>query len=85
MKEKLEKLPHLLSWVVKLAVFHACLGLLVLVLWLFLPAQLDMNGLQWMPIALYALCLFCFVVYDVAMTKLITFYLIRLRKRFRIK
>ena len=29
--------------------------------------------------------LLCFVIYDIALTRLISYYLIKLRKRFRIK
>jgi len=84
-KEKLEKRNRLICWVLKLIVFHLCLGTLVLVLWLFFPAQLDMGAFWWMPLVLYALSLVCFIVYDFLLTRMISFYLFRLRKRFRIK
>ena len=84
-KEKLERCNRVLCYVLKLIVFHICLGCIVLVMWLFFPAMLDMEGLAWMPIALYGLCLVFFILYDLLLTRLITFYLFLLRKRFRIK
>ena len=85
LKEKLEKSPRFLSWVWKLLVFHAGLGGIILVLRLFFPTQLDMGGLWWMPAVAYVAVLLCFVLYDVALTRMITYYLVRLRTRFRIK
>ena len=85
LKEKLEKLRTWLSLVCKLVSFHLALGLIVLILRLFLPSQLEMGGLSWMPILLYVASLVCFLVYDVALTRLITYYLLRLRNRFRIR
>ena len=85
LKEKLEKLKNPLSYILKLLVFHASLAAIVAGMKLFFPADLDMGGFWWMSALLYLLCLVCFVMYDFALTKLITFYLIRLRQRFRIK
>ena len=85
LKEKLEKLKNPISYILKLLVFHASLAAIVAGMKLFFPADLDMGDFWWMPALLYLLCLVCFVMYDFALTKLITFYLIRLRQRFRIK
>ena len=85
LKEKLEKLSRPISILLKLVVFHASLALIFLVLKLFLPAMLETYGMWWMPLVLYGLLLVCFVVYDIALTRLITFYLLRFRKYFRIK
>ncbi|MBQ7348147.1 MAG: hypothetical protein IJW55_09320 [Clostridia bacterium] len=85
LKEKLEKLKRPVSAVLKIVVFHLCLGLIVLVMKLFLPDQLVFDGMEWLPIALYVMCLVCFVLYDFALTQVITFYLVKLRKRFGIK
>ena len=85
LKEKLEKIKSPISYVLKLAVFHVSLAAIVGGMKLFFPADLDMGGLWWMPVALYAMCLVCFVMYDFALTKLITFYLIRLRHKFQIR
>ena len=85
LKEKLERLSRILSWILKLAAFHACIALMWGVFKLFLPVALEEMGGGWMLASLYALGLVCFVLYDIALTRLITFYLFRLRGRFRIK
>ncbi len=85
LKEKLEKRSRPVSWVLKLVVFHVSLGVIVLVLRLFFPATLDMGRIQWMPLVLYLSCVACFVLYDYALSHMITFYLVKLRHRFRIK
>ena len=85
LKEKLEKLSRPISWLLKLVVFHLCLGLIFLILKLFLPSALEGTDVWWMLAAIYGMALVCFVVYDIALTRLITFYLFRLRKHFRIK
>ena len=83
-KEKLEKLTPVVAYLLKLAVFHLSLVSIVAGMKLFFPTSLDMGGFWWMPLALYGMCLLCFVLYDFALTRLITFYLIRLRHRFQI-
>ena len=85
LKEKLERLKRPLAFLLKLAVFHLSLGAIVLLLSLFFPEQLVFDGMEWLPIAMYALCVVTFILYDVALTRVITVYLVRLRPRFRIK
>ncbi len=85
LKEKLEKLSRPVGWLLKLVVFHLSLGVLFLIFKLFIPAALEDLGVWWLLAALYAMAVTCFVLYDVALTRLITFYLFRLRKHFRIK
>ena len=85
LKEKLEKLPRLISWILKPVIFHACIALIWGVFKLFIPVALEEMGGGRMLALLYALALVCFVLYDIALTRLITFYLFRLRGRFRIK
>lgn len=85
LKEKLERLKPPISIPLKIVIFHACLAGICLLLSLFIPDSLELGGFWWMPILLYVLCLFCFVIYDLALTRLITFYLVKMRKRFQIK
>lgn len=85
LKEKAEKCKRVFSIIIKLLVFHVSLGITVLSLKLFFPSQLEMGGFWWMPIALYLLCLVCFALYDFTLTKMISLYVFRFRKRFRIK
>ena len=84
-KEKLEKWKRPLAWLIKLVVFHLSLAALALLLTVFFPEQLTFDGIEWLPIATYALCVVTFFLYDIALTRVITFYLVRLRARFRIK
>ena len=85
LKAKLEKLRASVSWILKLLTFHVCLAAMVAALLLFVPGGLVFEGWWWLPVATYALCLVCFVAYDIALTRVITFYLIRLHHRFHIK
>ena len=80
-----ERCDRVLCFILKLIIFHVCLGVTVLVMWMFFPAMLDMEGLSWMPIALYGMYLIFFVLYDLLLTRLTAFYLHRLKKRFQIK
>lgn len=85
LKEKLERLRGIVAYPLKLLVFHLSLGGIVLAARLLVPSLLEPEALWWMPAALYLGALLCFVVYDVALTRLISYYLIKLQKRFRIK
>lgn len=80
LKERLEHLPRLLEWLLKLICFHAMLALCWLVLRIFVPDEVTLQ-LGWVLIGTYALALVAFLLYDLALTKLITFYLLRLQKR----
>ena len=83
-KEKLEKLPRVPCLLLKLAVLHVMMVLAWLVMRLFFPAEAQL-GFGWMLLALYVLGLAAFLIYDFALTRLITFYLRRLRDRLGLK
>ena len=85
LKEKAEKLTRIISWVIKFIIFHVSLALMALGAWLLFPDLLTGLGQILILIGLYVASLAVFIVYDVAMTRMITFYFIRLRERFRIK
>ena len=85
LKEKTERLGRLPCVLLKLVILHASLGLILLTLKLFLPSSLDSYGLWWMPLLLYLLCLACFWLYDLALTRIITLYLFRFQRRFGLK
>jgi hypothetical protein len=80
LKQKIEKLPTLISWVLKAVYFNAVLVATVLgAKYLFNVEEEELT------IALFALGNLAFFVYDLAMTRLITYYLLGLRKKFRIE
>ena len=81
-KEKIERfLPRWAGFLLKIVIFNlALLGMVWLATLLTLPDFLLPEGLQWLW---FAVCTPVFVVYDVALTRVLTFYLVRLRKRFR--
>ena len=86
LKEKIEKCKRPIAFLLKMATFHVSLGAIVLILKIFFPAQLQLEGdWKWFPLLMYALCVGIFWLYDVALTRMITFYLVRLRQKFRIK
>ena len=84
-KELAEKYPRVLAWVIKIITFHACLGLMFLGLWLFFPAMLEGVLQIWMLILLYVAALAVFIVYDIALSRLITLYVFKFRSRFKLK
>lgn len=86
LKEKFERLNGVLAWVLKEIVFNASLIVIGMIIVIFMPDK-D-NALIRNPIIVggaVAVCELIFVLYDVAMTRLITFYLLRLRSRFKFK
>ncbi len=83
LKEKLERRSRVVSWVLKELVFNASLALMLLLSHTTMVAP----GAE--PLLLYAafvlLAEVVFPIYDIALTRLISLYLYRLRRRFRIK
>ena len=84
-KEKAEKKRPVISWVIKIVTFHVSMALVILGLWLLAPALFSGTLQILLMIAFYFACLFIFVLYDLALTRVITFYFVHLRHRLRIK
>ena len=82
LKAYLERLPRVFSFLCKLGVFHAGIALIYLVFYWIFPNLIDLGTQRWMLLVTYVTALACFLVYDLAITRLITFYLYRLKKRF---
>ena len=83
LKEKFEKKPRFFSWVLKEITFNVSLLLVgILTLWLLLGANNSLVNPLTVSIAV-VLAEAVFVAYDIAMTRLISFYIINLRKRFK--
>ena len=83
LKEKYEKKRTLIAWTLKEITFN-----IALVAVLFFGKNLVLGDVS-IPIPLYIIAVVVlevvFVLYDFALTKLITYYLVSLRKRLRIK
>ena len=84
LKEQLERLPRAVEWVLKIVIFHAMIALCWLVLRIFVPEEAALE-FGWLLLATYALVLVAFLLYDYALTKLISFYLQKLQKRIGLK
>lgn len=74
-------LPRLLAWVLKLVVFNLVLGLVVLLAVKVVFAEIPPEWVKywWLLFALEPV----FVLYDIALTRLITTYILRWRERLR--
>ena len=93
LKEKFERLPKIIAWIVKIIVLNASVILsLVVASFIFYGGNLntafmmtfgsDGYGL-YAAIGIYALVNLVFVIYDLALTRLISLYLFKLRQKFK--
>ncbi|MBR3879084.1 MAG: hypothetical protein IKJ24_03065 [Clostridia bacterium] len=94
-KAKLERLPTTLAWVLKLAVFNAAVTVYAAICYFLFFGELELLLLEFSTLfggmniggvlvaIIYAILNVIFVVYDIAITRIITLYLIKLRHRFR--
>ena len=86
LKEKFEKHNRAVSWVLKEAVFNVCLVIMAIATYFLTTA--GENTLFSSPIFLAIMALgaeLVFVMYDIALTRLISFYIISLRHRLKFK
>ena len=95
LKEKIEKLYMPLAWFMKLVIFNLAVTLYAVMCYFMFFGQLEalfsevtslLSGIESGAIiiaAIYLVLNIVFVVYDVALTNLITLYLVKLRKKFR--
>ena len=84
LKEKAERLRPVLSWVIKLVCFHLFTALAYLG-FRFLLTTPDLETRVWMLALLYLLALICFILYDIALSRIISFYFSKLRSRLGLK
>lgn len=95
-KEKMEKLKKPVAWVIKMICFNAALILCCVAVYFMFTAEPPANMFDFfntllgvpgagtaMAIGLYAFVNFVFVIYDIALTRLISTYIFRLRDKFR--
>lgn len=80
LKQQIEKLPRVFSWILKVVYFNVILiGSTLCAKYLF-----NVNGEE-LTVMLFIVGNAAFTVYDIAMTRLITYYLLGLREKFRIE
>lgn len=84
LKEWLEKKPSRIHLALKALVFAVMLLPVWLVLRLFFPSEVVGHS-PWLTVAFFLLGYLTMWIYDYALTKIITFYLIRLRPRLGLK
>ena len=83
LKEYFEKMKKVTAWICKEIVFNVCLAAVIAVLRFVFFAQVSVSIPMY--VTLVVLCEVVFILYDVALTRLITFYIYRLRDRFKFK
>ncbi len=81
LKEKLERLPKVLSWVLKELIFNVAMVICIVAIKLLLFPTATVT--VWTYAILVALCEVVFVLYDIALTRLISFYVYKIRGRFK--
>ena len=83
-KEKIEKLSKkTLQWVLKEVLFNVCLILLMIIGNYFL--MVDVKAWVAVEVVFFALANATFVIYDIALTRLISFYVFKLRGKLNFK
>ena len=83
LKEKFEKKPKVISWVLKEITFNICLALMGVAA-IYLVVGPDNALIDPLYIGAFAaLAELVFVLYDIALTRLISMYIVSLRKRFK--
>ena len=82
-KENIEKLrSRFVGWIVKEIVFNVCLiSLMFIAKWF----MLDPEGLLVFEVIFFGLANVTFVVYDIALTRLISLYIFKIRRKFKFK
>lgn len=96
LKEKLEKLNKIISWVVKILILNAALVACVALAYFMFYGQSGAGPVEtfmyimgggdvaiYVAVGIYLLVNVVFVVYDLALTRLITYYFFKLRHRFK--
>ena len=82
-KEKIERIKsRVIVWTVKEIVFNICLVTLMLIAKWFM---LDPEGMLVFEVIFFCLANVTFVLYDIAMTRLISLYIFKIRNKFRFK
>lgn len=86
LKGFLEARPKVVCWILKEVIFNVCLAAIILIyMFLFFQGVSLSIPLPWLLTAAVVLCEIVFVLYDIALTRIVSFYVIKLRKKFKFK
>ena len=87
LKGKLEAKPKAVCWLLKELIFNVSLALIMVIylLLFFQGVSFAIIPLHWLIVIAVVLCELVFILYDIAITRIISFYVIRLRKRLKFK
>ena len=82
-KEKIERIRRRVTgWILKEVIFNVCLVSLMFIAKWFM---LDPEGMFVFEVVFFGLANVTFVLYDIAMTRLISLYIFKIRKKFKFK
>ena len=76
-----ERFPKVLAWTVKIVFVNLALGLLIVAGHYIFGYPVDS---VWLVVATFLLATFTGVIFDIALSRLVTLYLVRLRRTLRI-
>ena len=86
LKGILEARPKVICWLLKEIIFNVSLAaIIVIYMTLFFQNVTPPIPLHWLIVIAVVLCEIVFVLYDFALTRIISFYVIKLRKKLKIK
>ena len=80
LKQHIERIPGALQWVIKILLFNMLLTAILAASRFILGIPEEELGFSFM---VYGICNLTFVLYDIALTRLISLYIFKLRKRFK--
>lgn len=86
LKEKLDKKNKVIRWILKEIIFNVCLAIIIVLYMFFFFQGINIAiPLPWIIVIAVLLCEAVFILYDMAMTRIILFYIFNLRKRLKLK
>ena len=83
LKAYFERMDRIRSWICKEVVFNVCLVIIILLFKFLLMPTVSIPFMMYVVVAI--MCEGVFILYDIALTRLITFYMYKLRHRFKFK
>jgi hypothetical protein len=83
LKAYFERLDKVRAWIFNEITFNVCLAVMIVLIKLLFMPSVSIPFMMYVIAVL--LCEGVFVLYDIALTRLITFYMFRLRHRFKFK